>query len=92
MNAYSKKQNRCAICETKIKKELEYGYCMSCAKDFLLPFSMKTTEPMDYEGLRKSVLVDKNYFTLVTIMNIGLLQRRIGIKRYQLAVLKQLLT
>ena len=35
MNAYSKKQNRCAICETKIKKELEYGYCIELCKRFL---------------------------------------------------------
>lgn len=62
MNAFSKKHTCCAICDTKNKQELEYGYCMSCAKEFLLPFSEKTTGPIDYEGLRKSELVDKNDF------------------------------
>ena len=62
MNAFSKKHNCCAICDTKIKQKLEYGYCISCAKEYLLPFSEKTTGPIDYDGLRKSELVDKNDF------------------------------
>ena len=62
MNAFSKKHSCCAICDTKIKQELEYGYCINCAREYLLPFSEKTTGPIDYDGLRKSELVDKNDF------------------------------
>ena len=62
MNAFSKKHSCCAICDTKIKQEPEYGYCISCAREYLLPFSEKTTGPIDYDGLRKSELVDKNDF------------------------------
>ena len=62
MQAYSKKHSCCAICNASIKKELEYGYCMDCAKEFLLPFSEKTEGSIDFSGLRQSKLVDKNDF------------------------------
>lgn len=64
MQAYSKKHGCCSICNASIKQELEYGYCMNCTKEFLLPFSEKTEGTMDYEGLRQSKLVDKNHFYL----------------------------
>ena len=62
MLAYSKKHSCCAICDTKVEQEPEYGYCLNCAKEFLLPFSEKTIGPIDYDGLRKSKLIDKNDF------------------------------
>ena len=62
MLAYSKKHSCCAICNTKMEQKLEYGYCLICAKEFLLPFSEKTIGSIDYDGLRGSMLVDKNDF------------------------------
>ena len=62
MQTYSKKHSCCSICNASIEQELEYGYCMDCAKEFLLPFSKKAKGPIDYEGLRQSKLVDKNDF------------------------------
>ena len=62
MLAYSKKHSCCTICDTKVEQEPEYGYCLNCAKEFLLPFSEKTIGPIDYDGLRKSKLIDKNDF------------------------------
>ena len=62
MQAYSKKHSCCSICNAIIEQELEYGYCMDCAKEFLLPFSEKTEGRIDYEGLRLSKLVDKSDF------------------------------
>ena len=62
MQAYSKKHSCCALCNVSIEQELEYGYCMDCAKAFLLPFSKKAKGPIDYAGLRQSKLVDKNDF------------------------------
>lgn len=62
MQSYSKKNSYCAVCDSGVEKELEYGYCLNCAKVFLLPFNEKTTGQIDYDGLRKSKLVDKNDF------------------------------
>ena len=62
MQVYSRKHSCCSICNTGIEQELEYGYCMDCAKEFLLPFSEKTEGVLDYAGLRQSKLVDKNDF------------------------------
>jgi hypothetical protein len=62
MRAYSKKHNCCTVCNKSVTLELEYGYCMSCAKEYLLPFSEKTRGLIDCAGLRQSKLVDKNDF------------------------------
>jgi len=62
MHAYSKKNNCCSICETQVVQELEYGYCDTCAKKFLLPISVQPSEIIDYGGLRTSPLVDKSEF------------------------------